>query len=254
MGNEANPGERPHPAPHKLRRDRQVWERQPDETEEEWHRFKVWRDIKGPRTVKAVREGTGITAETIKKNRISWRWDERAREFDRHMDLIEITERRRYLRQMVADDSAAARRIKKALLVPTEEILLRIEEGTLGMSKIPTPTLLRMIGQLAGPYRDVVAVDRVANGIPGNVDALAVVKETGGASAPTTLADVAKDVTRKVAEAMGVTIDEVDDDVVDAEIVHRAAGDDGPFPPGAIRDPAKSAGLVLALPDHDEGE
>lgn len=71
----------------------QMWERQPRETAKAWTWFKAYRDLGPTRTRSRIHEGPdaieGTKRSSVDKQAATWKWAERVRAYDLHMDQVE---------------------------------------------------------------------------------------------------------------------------------------------------------------------
>jgi hypothetical protein len=126
------------------------WERQPEETDEAWEAFQIYRDMKDKRVLERVAERLGKTGQLISRWKIKHRWHERCLALDIKIDrefnesLIrekvkartEVYELGRTLRLKAAeklnDMIANGEMIDKKDILPWAELGSRLERLALG--------------------------------------------------------------------------------------------------------------------------
>lgn len=105
------------------------WERQPGESDSDWHRFVIYRNmdpsVRSKRAAYAVSRGLPNTPESRRKMEPGnyfwaatkqWRWEERVRAYDQHVDnmILERLEGRRMRARLETADLGQAMRQKAA--------------------------------------------------------------------------------------------------------------------------------------------
>lgn len=69
--------------------DREIWERQPNETDRSWEMFKIYRDMGPSRTQAHLSKVKKMNKNSVASFSARWGWRERAAAYDAHIDRIE---------------------------------------------------------------------------------------------------------------------------------------------------------------------
>lgn len=122
--------------------DRDSWERQPEETDFEWHLFILWRDLEPRRrTYREVHrlhnglpEGTDLSNSSVRyiqETSQKWRWRDRVNDYDRHIDekIREELEGRRMQARLQTADLGREMKQKALIAVQSLESVITVEEG-----------------------------------------------------------------------------------------------------------------------------
>lgn len=146
-----------------------LWERQPREGERHYRCFKEYRDQGDGRSIRSACEKCDEHLTTVHTWTQKYRWKERIAAWDREMDLIKQRESRKVIKEMAARHAEIMRATMAALQQPLQEIARRVKTQTLNLTKMSDKELLNLVRMSAHAYKDVVEIERVANGAPASV-------------------------------------------------------------------------------------
>jgi len=214
---------RENPNPRAPAKDRDPWERQPDEAERAWAGFQAFRDapFSGQhRFVSAIVKATGISRTQVDRWMKQWSWAERALAFDHYNDKVMISSRRKALLDMTAKHAAVAAGGIAALQRPLAEMIDRINKGTLNLKELTNKELTKLVVTLSPILKDFVGIERLARGVAGSADVYAMVDSLIGGSKPggKTMAEIAEEMLTELEKkqaGVATTFNDDDDDTVD---------------------------------------
>lgn len=149
-----------------------IWDRLPDETERAWAGFLLFRDAGVGRTLRAVaRELHRGHGSCVDDWASKYRWWERAKAYDRHLDQVTQREAAKARRDMVRRHATLANNALSALQAPVDELQRRLESPEFGkeLAKMPTRELFALIQKSATAIKDLVGVERTSRGVPAEI-------------------------------------------------------------------------------------
>lgn len=165
-----------HAAPRAFAPGVQPWERQPTEPDDAWTAFLHFRDAEDDEheRIRSLNETSRTRKEhatTIKRWAKRWRWQDRVVAFDRHLDAVALRVKERALREMTKAHASLANAALGVLQEPVRELIRRIESNELKLDpqNVSHVELIKIVRQSASAIKDLVAVERVARGVPETV-------------------------------------------------------------------------------------
>lgn len=146
--------------------DRDPWERQPGERDRPFVAFVTWRDSGPERSLHELATSAGLDPSTVFRWAHAYYWRERVALYDRHLDDVRRKAYAKEIEDMAKRHAALSNAALGALQAPVAELIKRINARSADLENMPARELFQFVRQAAGPIKDLVAVERVARGVP----------------------------------------------------------------------------------------
>lgn len=147
-------------------KDREPWERQPGERDKPFNAFVVFRDNGPDRSLVDFAVSAGLEQSTVYRWAHAYYWRERVALYDRHLDDVRRKAYAKEIEDMAKRHAALSNAALGALQAPVAELIKRINARSADLESMPARELFQFVRQAAGPIKDLVAVERVARGVP----------------------------------------------------------------------------------------
>jgi hypothetical protein len=171
--------------------ERQPWDRQVAESSKAYHHFCLYRDMGPDRSVRRMANIPGCTSVRRQLNRWSsrWRWVERCRQYDDHLERQARLEQEKERREMMKRHAKIAVLGENVVVKGMEKLLAEIEQG----SRSPTASDLGRLLDVA------VRVERLSRGEPTEIS------ELGGSDEHPVRVNIEERARLAVERALGIT-------------------------------------------------
>jgi hypothetical protein len=144
------------------------WERQTGESDMQFAAFSCFRDLGPARTISAAARKMGRTAGAWHQWSRDWKWNERATEWDDHVDRVRRVAHMRQVEDMNARQAREAELIQRALATPARLFLERITSDpkeAAKLRKLPVEKLVALMTKAAAAFPNVAKAEREAVGV-----------------------------------------------------------------------------------------
>jgi hypothetical protein len=169
--------------------DLDLWERQPDESEEAWHAFVLFRDNVEGRTISGVARTVGCARNVVDGFSRVWQWRRRVDAYDRMLDEQRVLAQRKAFRDMGRRHGQQATTLLGALNAPLLELAKRINTGSLSLGSIDDGDLFGLIVRATGAISEAQKLERLALGMPTDVTMSGTIDGTPGKGKPRSLVE-----------------------------------------------------------------
>jgi hypothetical protein len=175
-----------HPDARPLATDREVWEKQPGESDKAWVAFRTYRDmLDGKRSIsRLARELERSRDGTLAKWSTEWQWPFRCEEFERSLDAERQREMRQEIVKMAQRHAQQAQLFMSVLSQPAMALMRKVQadptffdrmlksaEGPDGALNVGmTFELLDKLQKFARAFPEVAQLERLARGEPTHIE------------------------------------------------------------------------------------
>lgn len=150
-----------------------LWERQPGEKDAAWLAFVAFRDAGPNRSLRGASKLVGRAEKQMRRWSTMWSWERRSNAFDIHLRGASRATYFEAQLKMVDRHANTAGAALSVVARPIHELATRMAAGSFDLRAMTDADLLRLVRDMIPMMRDLVGIERVARGIPANVDVVA---------------------------------------------------------------------------------
>jgi len=148
------------------------WERQKGEGDKPYHYFVAYRDMGFRRSIRTLAQQEGLGFRNLAKYSINWNWQQRVAAWDDELDRVKRESSMKEIREMTKRHSKQSMAFQRALILPVEAILKKINLNSSDIAEFENQPLHKLFDYALDASRvfaTIVDVERKSRGEPNEI-------------------------------------------------------------------------------------